>query len=143
MTFKKGNKHGRAFMGRKPTLRSLKDKCWKVFSEYVRRKEADEGGTNYCFTCGQPKFWKELHAGHFVGGRTNAVLFNEDIVKPQCVMCNIFLNGNYGRYTLKMIDLHGREKVEEFLALKHQVKKYTRSDLEDLIQTYKSKLETV
>lgn len=123
------------------TLRALKNKCWKIFSEYIRRKEADEGGTNYCFTCGQPKFWKELQAGHFIGGRTNAVLFNEEIVKPQCLMCNVFLRGNYGRYTLKMIDLHGREKVEEFMALKHQVVKYTRSDLEALIESYKNKLK--
>ena len=126
---------------KKPTLRNLKARCWKVFSEYIRRREADEGGTAYCFTCGQPKFWKELHAGHFIGGRTNSVLFNEEIVKPQCLMCNVFLGGNYGPYTLKMLDLHGREKVEEFMALKHQTKKYTKSDLEDLIQTYKQKLE--
>jgi hypothetical protein len=121
-------------------MRALKERCWKVFSEYVRRKDADAGGTNYCFTCGSPKFWKELHAGHFVGGRTNAVLFNEEIVKPQCLVCNVFLNGNYGRYTLKMVDQHGREKVEEFLALKHQVRKYTRAELEDLIESYKGKL---
>lgn len=125
---------------RKPTLRGLKKKLWTIFSEYIRRKDADEGGTNYCFTCGQPKFWKELHAGHFVGGRTNSVLFNEEIVKPQCLMCNVFLNGNYGPYTLKMIDLHGREKVESFLSLKHQVKKYTRPDLEELIAVYKQKV---
>lgn len=127
-------------MKKKPTLRGLKERCWKVFSEYVRRKDADSGGTNYCFTCGAPKFWKELHAGHFVGGRTNAVLFNEEIVKPQCLTCNVFMNGNYSAYTLKMIDLHGRPKVEEFLALRHQVKKYTRADLEDLIAAYKLKL---
>lgn len=130
-------------MKRKQTLRSLKNKCWRVFSEYIRRKDADEGGTNYCFTCGEPKFWKELHAGHFVGGRTNAVLFNEEIVKPQCVMCNIFLSGNYGPYTLKMLDLHGREKVEEFMALKKKVVKYTRPDIEELIALYSSKLEAM
>lgn len=128
---------------KKPTLRTLKAKCWKVFSEWIRRKDADAGGTNYCFTCGQPKFWKELQAGHFIGGRTNAVLFNEDIVNPQCLMCNVFLHGNYGKYTLKMIDLHGREKVEEFLALKHKTVKYTRSDLEEMIETYKQKLSSL
>lgn len=130
-------------MKRKTTLRGLKARCWKLFSEYIRRKDADAGGTNYCFTCGQPKFWKELQAGHFIGGRTNAVLFNEEIVKPQCLMCNVFLRGNYGRYTLKMIDLHGRERVEEFMALKHQVKKYTRADVEGLIARYESKLDAL
>lgn len=125
---------------KKATLKSLKNKCWKVFSEFIRKRGADEGGTNTCITCGAQKFWKELHAGHFVGGRTNAVLFNEEIVHPQCLTCNVFLSGNYGPYTLKMIDMYGRERVEEFLSLKHQVLKYTRSDLEALIESYKEKL---
>jgi hypothetical protein len=125
---------------KKPTLRSLKNKAWKVFSEYIRRKDADEGGTTRCVTCRTPIFWKEAHAGHFVPGRTNAVLFNPDITNPQCIRCNIFLGGNYAAYTLYMLDNFGREKVEEFLALKHKVVKYTRSDLEDMIEFYKQKL---
>ena len=128
---------------KKQGLRTLKAKAWKLFSEWIRRKDADEGGTNYCFTCGAPKFWKELHAGHFIGGRTNAVLFVEEIVKPQCLTCNVFLGGNYGPYTLKMLDLHGREKVEEFMSLKHQVKKYSRADIEEMIAEYKQKLEAL
>lgn len=126
---------------KKPTLRALKNKAWKLMSEYIRRKDADEGGTNYCYTCGQPKFWKELQAGHFVGGRTNAVLLNEEVIRPQCLMCNVFLRGNYGRYTLKMVDEVGREKVEELMALKNKVVKYTHSDLEEKIEDLKQKLE--
>src|SRR6185295_14293532 len=69
------------------TLKQLKDQCWKVFSEWIRRSHADEGGTVECFTCGSLMHWKESHAGHFVGGRSNAVLFDERIVKPQCPRC--------------------------------------------------------
>ncbi len=85
-----------------------------------------------------------LHPNEHGGGRRSvhvATRFNEEIVKPQCLMCNVFLRGNYGKYTLKMLDLHGREKVEEFMALKHQVVKYTRTDLEELIESYKQKLK--
>lgn len=123
------------------SLKSLKAKAWRLFSEWIRRKDADEGGTVACFTCGALRYWKELHAGHFVGGRRNAVLFNEEIVKPQCILCNIYLAGNYHEYTLRMIDLHGREKVREFLQLRHKTLKYTRSDMEDLIEDLKGKLE--
>ena len=125
---------------KKPTLRALKNKAWKLMSEYIRRKDADQWGTNYCFTCGQPKFWKELQAGHFIGGRTNAVLLNEEVIRPQCLMCNVFLHGNYGRYTLKMVDEVGREKVEELMSLKHKVVKYTRTDLEEKIAELKAKI---
>jgi hypothetical protein len=126
---------------KKPTLKALKARAWKLMSEYIRRKDADQGGTNYCFTCGQPKFWKELQAGHFIGGRTNAVLLNEEVIRPQCLMCNVFLHGNYGRYTLKMVDEVGREKVEELMSLKHKVVKYTRTDLEEKIAELKAKIK--
>lgn len=127
-------------MKKKPTLRNLKAKCWKLFSEYIRRKDADEGGTVHCYTCRRPIFWKEAHAGHFVPGRTNAVLFNEDVVRPQCVGCNIFRGGAYHDYTLRMLDEVGREKVDELLALKHKTVKFTRADIEELIASYKEKL---
>lgn len=128
-------------MKKKPSLKSLKNKAWKTFSEWVRRRDADEGGTVHCVTCRKPLFWKEAHAGHFISGRTNAVLFHPDIVNPQCEVCNIWRGGNYVAYTLYMLDKYGREKVEEFEALRRQVKKLTRSDLEDLINEYKQKLE--
>ena len=124
----------------KPTLKSLKNRAWKTFSEWVRRRDADEGGTVHCVTCRKPIYWKEAHAGHFVAGRTNAVLLHPDIVWPQCVVCNLFLGGNYSAYTLFMLDKYGREKVEEFLSLRHQVKKMTRADWEAEIETYKAKL---
>ena len=126
---------------KKKSLRTLKNKCWKLFSEYVRRKDADEGGTTSCYTCRAPIYWKEAHAGHFVPGRKNAVLFNEEVVRPQCVRCNLFLGGAYHAYTLRMVDELGREKVDELLALKNKVMKLTRADLEDLILSYKQKLE--
>jgi hypothetical protein len=128
-------------LAKKITLRGLKAKAWKVFSEYIRRRDADEGGTCRCVTCRAPIFWKEAHAGHFVPGRTNAVLFHPDITNAQCIRCNIFLGGNYAAYTLYMLDRFGREKVEEFLALKHKAVKLTRSDLEEIIEKYKQKLE--
>jgi hypothetical protein len=125
---------------KKPTLKSLKNKCWKLFSEYIRRRNADEGGTTRCVTCGTAVYWKECDAGHFIGGRTNAVLFHEEIVHPQCKVCNIWKRGNYQAYTLYMLDKYGREKVDEFLQLKHQVRKYTTSELEEMIGKYKQKL---
>lgn len=123
-----------------PTLRILKKKAWKVFSEWVRRRDADEGGTTYCVTCRTPLYWKEAHAGHFVPGRTNAVLFHPDITNPQCPVCNIWKGGNYQAYTLYMLDKYGREKVEEFLSLRRQVVKLTRADLEEIIAHYKAKI---
>jgi len=123
------------------SLPGLKKQAWKLLSEYVRRKDADEGGTVECFTCRALSYWKEVDCGHFVPGRSGSVLLDERICRPQCKRCNIFLRGNYHAYTLRMIDEVGREKVEEYLALKNQVKKWSRSDLEMFIKEYKAKVE--
>jgi hypothetical protein len=125
---------------KKPTLRSLKAKAWKLFSEYIRRKDADQGGTDRCYTCLKLAHWKELQAGHAIGGRHNAVLFDEEIVRPQCVGCNIFARGAYPMFTARLIRENGLEWFERKLENSRQTVKLTRSDMEDLIDKYKAKL---
>lgn len=85
-------------------------------------------------------YWKEAHAGHFVGGRTNSVLFDERVVRPQCPRCNIFLSGNYSAYTLRMLDEHGREHVDGLLSLRSKTLKFTRGDIVEKINEYKHRL---
>lgn len=125
----------------KPSLSSLKKKAWKLFSEWIRRKDADEGGTEYCFTCGRAFHWKELQAGHGIGGRHNAVLFDEEIVRPQCVACNVFLRGNYQVFITKLIKENGMKWWECKLSDSRKTLKLTRSDVEEIIEKYKEKLK--
>ena len=140
MTFQNGNKHGRAWAGKKPSLSSLKKKCWKLFSEFIRRKDADEGGTERCYTCLTPKHWKELHAGHAIPGRSNAVLFDEEIVKPQCPICNIWKGGQYHIFATNLIKEHSMEWWEAKLEGARRTVKYTQADIEEMIKTYQGKL---
>ena len=128
-------------MKKKPSLRGLKDKCWLVFSEYIRRKDADAGGTERCYTCEGLAHWKELQCGHAIGGRHNAVLFDSDLCRPQCVRCNIFLRGNYPIFTTRLIKEKGMDWWEKKLDGSRAPVKYVRSDIEDMIQSYKQKLE--
>ena len=125
---------------KKPTLRSLKKKAWTLFSQYVRRKDADEGGTVSCYTCEKLLHWKEAHAGHGIPGRHNAVLFDLDIVKPQCPRDNIFLGGRYEVFTTKLIKENGMDWWEKKLAGAREVVKLTRADLESLIEQMKANL---
>lgn len=126
---------------KKPTLRSLKNKCWRLFSEYIRRKDADAGGTERCYTCEALAHWKELQCGHAIGGRHNAVLFDEEICRPQCVRCNVFMRGQYPIFTAKLIRENGLDWFERKLEQARQVVKLTRADFEDAIQNYKQKLK--
>lgn len=126
---------------KKPKLSTVKNRCWALFSKYIRLKAADECGTVECVTCGELMHWKEAQAGHFIGGRTNSVLFDERLVHVQCRMCNIWLGGNYVSYTLYMLTKHTREEVEEFQALKHKTVKYSIGDLLDLESELKEKIK--
>jgi hypothetical protein len=126
---------------KKPTLSGLKRKAWKLFSEWIRRKDADEGGTVSCYTCGKPIYWKEAHAGHAIPGRHNAVLFDADIVRPQCPRDNLFLGGRYEVFAAKLIRENGLEWFEKKLSGAREVVKYSRSDLEEIINLYREKLK--
>jgi hypothetical protein len=120
-----------------------KKEVWKVFSEYIRRRDADQDGYARCYTCGTRKHWKELQAGHLLDGRTNSILFAEEGVKPQCSGCNLFKSGNKEVYIPKWIDENGREKYDELMRLKHTAKKYSIGDLQTMYEDYKTRLEAL
>ena len=124
-------------------MRALKAKCWALFSEYVRRKHADPNGYAVCFTSGVVAPWKELQCGHAIGGRHNAVLFDEEICRPQTVAENVFKRGNYQVFITKLIQENGMDWWEKKLAASREVVKIGRDDYEQKIEELKRKLESL
>lgn len=133
---------------KKSTPRKLaKDKAWTAFSAYIRTRDClrftGDESEGMCITCKIAFPYKKLQAGHFVGGRGNAVLFDERLVYSQCAYCNqkppMGLGGNYASYALFMIDEWGREQTEAFLRLKGTDKVYKQHDFEELTIKYKLK----
>ncbi|MDB5422574.1 MAG: Bacteriophage Lambda NinG protein [Brevundimonas sp.] len=127
---------------------SAKTKAWDAFSLYIRTRDCirftGDPEQGICVTCKTPKPKKELQAGHFVGGRGNAVLFNEQIVYSQCGYCNqkppMCLGGNYALYTLSMFDEgYTRVEIEAFLALKNTTKQYKLNDFIEIRAKYETK----
>jgi len=96
-----------------------------------------------CVTCGVIKNWKELQCGHFVDGRNNSVLYDERLCFPQCFKCNMkgmgCLAGNKIRFFLFMKSKgYTDEQLKEFDNLKHQIKKMSWKDYQDVYNKYKS-----
>jgi len=131
----------------KKSVSSLKKKAWTLFSIYIRLRDClkTTGTTEYgkCITCSQTKSFSELQAGHFIAGRSNAVLFDEKGVFAQCYRCNVGLHGNVLEYRRKIIEMYGPGSDELMEQESKKLKKFTVDELEDLIKSLKEKILTL
>ena len=112
----------------------------KVFSEFIRRRTADDRGFVRCYTCGAEKHWKEVHAGHFQSRSKYATRWNETNVQVQCVSCNIFKAGEQYKFGLRLDAELGEGTAEEMMYLSNQSGKFTIEELREMVKTYQAKL---
>lgn len=117
-----------------------KKKAWEAFSKYIRQRHSTVFQEAECYTCGKWVSTKAIQTGHAIGGRNNAILFNEDLVRPQCVGCNVFGRGKYAIFTRKLIDELGLEKYDELVTESQKVVQYKSQDYIDIEKKYKDKL---
>ena len=128
-------------MPRKLTLKSIKNKADRVFSEYIRRLKADNSGMGICVTCGKIAYWKELQCGHYFPRNRLGTRFHDDNANLQCQVCNIFKRGNYTAYAAFMYNKYGKQKMEHMEHLSRKALKLTISDYQTLIAGWKQMME--
>lgn len=109
-----------------------------LMQKYVRLKQFNADGFCTCCTCGKTGHWKDMQGGHFLSRSHNSVCLLEENIHPQCARCNLTMAGRHFDYTLFMINTYGIEFVEELNQLKNEQKKFTRGELNDLIQELKT-----
>ena len=125
-------------MKKKLSLSEAKERTWKAFSLYIRLKDADPQGMVICYTCDNKYHYKKVNAGHGIAGRTNSILFEEKIVRPQCVGCNMWGGGKYGVFTRKLIDELGFKEYDVMVTQSRQTRKFTVDELLELEEKYKT-----
>ena len=123
------------------TLTYYKKKAWASFSKYIRQKYAGEEGLAICYTCGKVAHWKQLQAGHGISGRNNAVLFMEEVVRPQCAGCNLFGGGKYSIFTEKLIDELGLERYGELVKMANQTVQFKIFNYQEIAEKYENKIK--
>jgi hypothetical protein len=125
------------------SVRAVKAKLDRVFSEYIRRRAARVNPNGYiaCCSCGQVCHWKDMDAGHFVNRRHNAVRYDERNVHPQCRRCNRYDEGNPAGYALFLISKYRPGVLEDLRRLGKTVKRFTVTELEGILTEYKVKLK--
>jgi len=88
----------------------------KVFSEYIRLRDADSNGFVWCVTCGSAHYWSDGHqinCGHYIPRSRKATRFDERNCHGQCVKCNMYKSGEWDIYEQRMIDMYGKDVVDE------------------------------
>lgn len=132
-------------MVKKRKLSWYKEKAWDNFSRYIRTRDCIRFTGNpelgRCVTCRRSYPITQLQAGHFISGRTNAVLFDEDAVYSQCYGCNVGRGGAHVEYFVFMEEEHGRKKIDELRLKRHQTVIYKQLDYERIAEEYKQKCE--
>ena len=121
-----------------------KNTAWKNFSKYIKLRDAIKttGDVYYvrCITCGKIKpLDRNMHAGHAISGRGNAILFNEELVNAQCYDCNCEHNGQYLMYERIMIEKYGQEKWDFWQLMKNSNVTLTDADYVYVSKTYLKK----
>jgi hypothetical protein len=115
------------------SLPKLTKSAQQVFNKYIRTR--DEGLV--CISCGSDK---ANQAGHWISVKQSSALrFHEWNVNLQCAGCNLYLHGNQVMYRVGLVQKIGEKAVAELesMYINNRIKKWTREELEDIINKYK------
>ena len=118
---------------------NYKAKLDKIFSEYIRLRDADGNGMVRCISCGKLVHWKKADAGHFINRRHMALRFDEKNVNVQCRSCNRFDEGNILGYQRGLIKKYGADIINYLDIKKHNICKMDVFEYETLIEIYSKK----
>lgn len=112
---------------KKPTRKVLVKKLDKVFSEFIRNRD------KRCVQCGKTE---GLTNGHLITRAKYSVRWNELNCHCQCRGCNYLHEFQSHLYTNWFLKNYGLKKYQTLIAESNKIKKFTDTDLEELIKKY-------
>jgi hypothetical protein len=131
-----------------PSMKTLRDTAWRLFSKIVRIEEK-----YICYTCGKnlQNDTSNCHAGHYVPrGKVSKLRYERKNVHAQCVNCNKYMSGNLSVYAVKLEGQYGMGILQEFDTIrkeedeirknKFHSKPLDRVTLLTMIESYKKQL---
>tara|TARA_R100001440_G_scaffold6638_2_gene13521 strand:+ start:4997 stop:5401 length:405 start_codon:yes stop_codon:yes gene_type:complete len=124
---------------RKITRKGLIKRLDTVFSEYIRKKNADSRGYVTCITSGRKYHYSEVDAGHFISRKEMSTRWHEDNVHPQSRYDNRYRYGKQYEYGLAL-DNKKKGLAKRLYKLSKQTVKYSVNDLQELLDKYKKLL---
>ena len=123
--------------------KTAKQKAWDEFSKFISTRDCVRTTNTLtegvCVTCPRKYAFGKLQAGHFLGGRTNSILLDEDLVHGQCYGCNVGKSGQYVEYFVWMEKQYGRDTIDVFRERKTQTVKITDAEWDAYAAHYKAR----
>lgn len=114
------------------SIADLKKKVQRVFNAWIRERDKDLP----CISCG--KYVDNYEAGHYIAqGSSGLLRYCEENVNNQCTNCNRWNHGNLIEYRIGLVKKIGLDLVEYLEKNRHVSCKWTREDLEKLLEKYK------
>ena len=130
-------------MAKKPkkrTLKQHKNRIDPIFSEYIRRRDADnDSGYCACVSCNKPIHFTESDAGHFITRGALSTRWDIRNVNLQCRKCNRFEYGRQYEYSLAL----GSELSEELLIKSKQPLKLADFEYQEIFEEFRDKLKAL
>lgn len=115
---------------------TLVKKLDKVFSQYIRLRDAFPNGTFRCISCGKIKPFEKADCGHYHSRRHMATRFDEENCNTECNYCNRFSADHIIGYRANLIRKIGTQRYQLLEVKAHSTKKWSCFELEQLIKYY-------
>lgn len=115
-------------------LSDLKKIAQRAVNKFIRERDADEP----CMACQKP-CRDGGDASHFVAqGSSGFLRYHPDNIWKCCTSCNRYKHGNLLEFRINLVKKIGVERVEWLEEHRNDVKRWTREELEEIIEKAKN-----
>lgn len=124
---------------KKPSRRgkpNLVKKLDRVYSLYIRLRDAMPSGYVRCISCGKIKSFEDVDCGHFHSRTHMATRYDEENTWAECKFCNRFSSEHLIGYQANLIKKIGQQRFDFLNVKAHSSKHYMDYELESMIEHY-------
>lgn len=119
---------------------NLVKKLDRVFSLYIRLRDAMPNGYTRCISCGKIKTFDDVDCGHFYSRTHMATRYDEDNCNAECKFCNRFSADHLIAYQTNLIRKIGMSRFDKLGLRAKSTCHWLDSELEERIKYYSQKV---
>lgn len=121
---------------KKDETQALKKKLYTLIQKYVRLRDSNKHWWWKCISCWKKVRRDKADGGHYISRANMSTAFDEKNIHLQCKGCNGMLWWNLIEYRKNLVKKIGEDEVLKLEKKKYQTKKWTKEELEKLIDYY-------